>query len=150
MSGRYFFNCGRGAILQGAVWDSAIPSFSLMLRDAGYHIGKSYKVWGPGKPPDAPIGGEQYAYEKSGREPNHFSTVVTKLVGEGMTVEAAREKMLDEVRGNFAAFLADRKPGEPWLYFFGPTEPDIRTERAPKGGSHRALPWAAGSFVFTA
>ena len=131
LSGRYFFNCGRGAILQGAIWDSAIPSFPLMLRDGGYHIGKSYKVWSPGKPADAPIGGQQYAYEKAGREPNHFSTVVTKLVGGGMTVEAAREKMLDQVRGNFAAFLADRKPGEPWLYFFGPTN------------THR--PWVKGS-----
>lgn len=25
--------------------DPAIPSFSLMLRDAGYHIGQTYKVW---------------------------------------------------------------------------------------------------------
>src|SRR3954468_1131203 len=41
MSGRYFFNTGRGAILRGAIWDPAIPSFPLMLRDAGYHIGKS-------------------------------------------------------------------------------------------------------------
>ncbi len=131
MSGRYFFNCGRGAILQGAIWDSTIPSFPLMLRDSGYQIGKSYKVWGPGKPPDAPIGGEQYAYEKSGRLPNRFSTNVTKLVSEGTSLDAAREKMLDQVRGNFAAFLADRKPGQPWLYFFGPTN------------THR--PWVKGS-----
>ena len=34
LSGRYFFNCGRGAILQGAIWDSSIPSFPLMLRGA--------------------------------------------------------------------------------------------------------------------
>ena len=69
LSGRYFFNTGRGAILRGAVWDPAIPSFPLMLRDSGYHIGKSYKVWGPGSPTDAPIGGQQYAYEKAGKEP---------------------------------------------------------------------------------
>src|SRR5262245_11931718 len=31
LSGRYFFNTGRGAILQGAVWDSTIPSFPLLL-----------------------------------------------------------------------------------------------------------------------
>ena len=39
LSGRFFFNTGRGAILSGAVWDSAIPVFPLMLHDAGYHIG---------------------------------------------------------------------------------------------------------------
>ena len=31
------------------------------------------------------------------------------------------EKLLDEVRGNFQAFLADRKNGQPFCYWFGPT-----------------------------
>ena len=121
LTGRFFFNTGRGAILNGAVWDPAIPSFPLLLRDAGYQIGKSYKVWSPGTPADAPIGGQQYAYEKAGRAPNNFSEEATTMVAAGSTVEAAREKILDQVRGNFDAFLADRKPGTPWLYFFGPT-----------------------------
>jgi arylsulfatase A-like enzyme len=121
LSGRYFFNCGRGAILQGAIWDSAIPSFPLMLKDAGYQIGKSYKVWSPGTPADAPIGGQEYAYEQAGRLPNNFSEEATRMVGEGLSVTEAREKILAQVRGNFDAFLADRQPGQPWLYFFGPT-----------------------------
>ncbi len=121
LSGRYFFNTGRGAILQGAVWDDSIPSFPLMLRDAGYHIGKSYKVWSPGTPADAPFGGQQYAYEKSGRAPNNFSEEVTDRVTKGMSVAAARDEVLAQVRGNFDAFLADRKPGQPWHYFFGVT-----------------------------
>ena len=121
MSGRYFFNTGRGAILNGAEWDPAIPSFPLLLRDAGYHIGKSYKVWSPGTPADAPFGGQQYAYEKAGRAPNNFSEETEKRLGLGLTVEAARQEILGQVRANFDAFLADRKPGQPWLYYFGPT-----------------------------
>lgn len=121
LSGRYFFNCGRGAILQGAVWDETIPSFPLLLRDAGYHIGKSYKVWSPGTPVDAPFGGQKYAYEKAGRAPNNFSEEATARVARGMTVEQAREEILSQVRSNFNAFLADRKTNQPWLYFFGPT-----------------------------
>lgn len=121
LSGRYFFNCGRGAILNGAVWDPSIPSFPLMLRDAGYQIGKSYKVWSPGVPADAPIGEQKYAYEKAGRAPNNFSEEATKLVEAGASVADAREKILAQVKGNFASFLADRSPGKPWLYFFGPT-----------------------------
>ncbi len=121
LSGRYFFNTGRGAILQGAVWDETIPSFPLMLRDAGYHIGKSYKVWSPGTPADAPFGGQKYAYEKSGRAPNNFSEEVTDRVAKGLSVAAAREEIFAQVRGNFDAFLADRKPGQPWHYFFGVT-----------------------------
>jgi N-sulfoglucosamine sulfohydrolase len=121
LSGRYFFNTGRGAILSGAEWDPAIPSYPLMLRDAGYHIGKSYKIWSPGTPADAPFGGQQHAYEKAGRMPNNFSEETEKLIAGGLGVKAAREKILAQVRGNFEAFLADRKPGQPWLYQFGPT-----------------------------
>ena len=50
LSGQYFWRTGRGAILRGAVWDESIPSFPLKLRDAGYNIGKTYKVWSPGTP----------------------------------------------------------------------------------------------------
>jgi arylsulfatase A-like enzyme len=121
LSGRYFFNCQRGAILNGAVWDSSIPTFPLMLLDSGYQIGKSYKVWSPGTPADAPIGGQKYAYEKSGCAPNKFSKEVTERIEKGMKLEEAREEILSQVRGNFESFLADRQPGKPWLYFFGPT-----------------------------
>src|SRR3954469_23729503 len=31
LSGRYFFRTGRGAILQGAIWDPAIPTWPLLL-----------------------------------------------------------------------------------------------------------------------
>lgn len=135
MSGRYFFNTGRGAILRGAVWDESIPSFPLMLRDAGYHIGKSYKVWSPGTPADAPFGGQRHAYEKSGRAPNNFSEEATARVKSGQTVAAARAEILAQARGNFDAFLAERKPGQPWHFFFGPTT----THRTWIKGSGKAL-----------
>ncbi|MEI8043837.1 MAG: sulfatase [Verrucomicrobiota bacterium] len=121
LSGRYFFNCNRGAILSGAVWDDSIPTFPLLLRDAGYAIGKSYKVWSPGTPADAPFGGQKYAFERQGDLPRHFSTHAVPMVRDGLSVAEAREKILDQVRGNFEDFLASRKPGQPWHYFFGPT-----------------------------
>src|SRR4051812_34239299 len=121
LSGRFFFNTGRGAILNGAVWDSAIPSFPLLLKDAGYHIGKSYKVWSPGTPADAPFGEQQFAYEKAGRLPQNFSEEAAKLVDGGATVEQAKQKILEQVRANFDDFLKDRKPDQPWHYWFGTT-----------------------------
>jgi len=149
LSGRYFFNCGRGAILQGAIWDSSIPSFPLLLKDAGYQIGKAYKVWSPGTPADAPFGGQEFAYEKAGRLPNNFSEEAIKLIAAGANVEQAKQKILDQVRGNFDDFLKDRKPGQPWLFWFGSTtthrvwikgsgkklwgiEPDSLTGKMPK------------------
>ena len=135
LSGQYFWRTGRGAILSGAVWDASIPSWPLLLRDAGYHIGKSHKVWSPGTPADAPFGGQKYAYEKAGRAFNNFSENATKMVREGMSFEDAKATLLAEVRGNFDAFLADRKPGRPFCYWFGPT----LTHRAFEKGSGKAL-----------
>src|SRR5215211_4387876 len=115
LSGRYFYRTGRGAILVGAQWDAKIPSFPLLLRDSGYHIGETYKVWSPGTPNDAPFGAGKYAYEKAGNLPNNYSENMTKMIGEGQPMAAAREKIFGQVRANFDAFLADRKAGQPWL-----------------------------------
>jgi arylsulfatase A-like enzyme len=121
VSGRYFFNTGRAAILNGAVWDPAIPSFPLLLKDQGYHIGKAYKVWSPGDPADAPFGGQAHAYQKSGGRCNQFSQNVDKMMKEGIPVEAAKQQICDEVRGNFDSFLAARPKGAPFLFWHGPT-----------------------------
>ncbi|WCJ58937.1 sulfatase [Fontisphaera persica] len=135
LSGRYFFATGRGAILRGAVWDESIPSFPLLLRDAGYHIGKSYKVWGPGRPADAPYGGQLCAYEKAGRAFNDFSENVTRMMATNVPLAEAKERVLRQVRRNFADFLAARPAGKPFCYWFGPT----LTHRAWERGSGKAL-----------
>lgn len=135
LSGRYFFRTGRGAILQGAEWDSTIPTYPLLLRDAGYHIGKSFKVWSPGTPVDAPYGGQQHAYEKAGRAFNNFSENVTALVRKGVPLAEAKQKMFDEVRGNFESFLAARPKDAPFSFWFGPT----LTHRLWEKGSGKAL-----------
>lgn len=116
LSGQYFWRTGLGAILQGAIWDDTIPSYPLILRDAGYHIGHTYKVWSPGTPRDAPYGGKEYAYVKRGGHMNGFSQFVSKADDP----EAAKLQVMGEVLGNFQDFLADRD-GEPFCYWFGPT-----------------------------
>lgn len=135
LSGQHFWRTGRGAILRGAQWDASIPAFPLLLRDSGYHIGESYKVWGPGTPNDAPYGGGKYAYEKAGWRFNNFSEHVTELVAGGTGFAAARDAICREVMGNFEAFLADRGAGQPFCYWFGPTN----THRMWEKGSGRAL-----------
>lgn len=121
VSGRYFFNTGRGAILQGAIWDDKIPTFPLLLRDAGYDIGKNSKVWSPGTPVDGPFGGQQYAFQKAGTRFNDFSEQITAAVAKGEKVEQARAELLSQVEGNFAAFLKARDAKKPFLFWFGPT-----------------------------
>lgn len=120
ISGQHFWRTGRGSVLRGH-WDGSNPSFPLLLRDSGYHIGKFHKVWTPGSPPDAPFGGRQYAYEEAGRRFNDFSEHATKLVAEGKSVDAAKAELLGEVQQNFDAFLTRRQPDQPFSFWFGPT-----------------------------
>ena len=121
LSGQHFWRTGRGAILQGAVWDANIPAWPLLLGEAGYHLGKSYKVWSPGTPSDAPYGKQAHAYQKAGGRINQFSQNASKLVTTGKSFEQAKDELLNEVRGNFKAMLADRKQGQPFAYWYGPT-----------------------------
>lgn len=121
LSGRYFFRTGRAAILQGAVWDDTIPAFPLLLRDAGYEIGKVSKVWSPGTPTDAPFGGQKYAFQKAGTGFNNFSEQATQAVANGKSVEQAKADLYAHAAGNFAAFLKARDPKKPFFFWFGPT-----------------------------
>ncbi|RYD23932.1 MAG: sulfatase [Verrucomicrobiaceae bacterium] len=120
LSGQYFWRTGRGAVLHG-VWDESIPSFPLLLRDSGYHIGKSHKVWGPGNPVDAPFGKQKHAFEKAGSRINRFSQNATTIMKKGVPREEAKEQIYQEVRGNFRQFIAAREEGKPFHYWFGPT-----------------------------
>lgn len=135
MSGQHFWRTGRAAILRGAIWDGTKPAFPLMLRDAGYQIGESYKVWSPGTPGDAPFGGGQYAYERAGGRINQFSENVTRMVTSGMDVEEAKQVLYDEMRSNFDAFLADRPQDKPFCFWYGPTNVHRKWQK----GSGKAL-----------
>ena len=117
LSGQYFWRTGRGAILQGAVWDPQIPSFPLLLQSAGYHIGHSYKVWTPGTPANAPYGAKATAYNRRGNRFSGFSQVVTRSKNPKQT----RKDLMHEVRDNFRDFLSDRQQDKPFCYWFGPT-----------------------------
>ncbi len=121
LSGQHFWRTGRAAILNGAIWDFSSPAYPLMLRDAGYHIGKSYKVWSPGAPADAPYGQRQHAYERAGRRFNQFSQNVNKMIDAGQGIDQAKQQLYNEVTKNFDDFLADRKAGQPFCFWFGPT-----------------------------
>jgi len=117
LSGQYFWRTGRGAILQGAIWDETIPTYPLLLEEQGYHIGHTYKVWSPGTVANAPYGARRTAYNKSGTQFNRFSQFVSGKAD----IEVSKQALYTEVRGNFTTFLKDRKEGEPFCYWFGPT-----------------------------
>ena len=121
LSGRNFWETGRGAILQGAVWDEEISTWPLLLKDSGYHIGYTYKVWSPGNPRDAGIGGTANAFVKSGAKFNGFSQYVYNRASKGVAVKDAKEELYREARSNFNSFLKVIKKDQPFAYWFGPT-----------------------------
>jgi len=121
LSGQHFWRTGRAAILQGAQWDAAIPTWPLLLKGDGFHIGYTWKVWSPGTPRDAPYGGAVNAFSKAGSSFNGFSQTVTNLVKGGKSVSDAKQVLMDQVRGNFRDMLAGKKKGQPFAYWFGPT-----------------------------
>jgi N-sulfoglucosamine sulfohydrolase len=111
----------RAAILQGAVWNPETPSYPLLLKAAGYHIGQTYKVWSPGSPKDAPYGGRSTDFETAGSKFNQFSQNVTRMTAQGRSTEDAKQVLYDEVMSNFDSFMSARKGDEPFCYWFGPT-----------------------------
>jgi len=121
LSGQHFWRTGRAAILQGAQWDTSIPTWPLLLKADGYHIGYTWKVWSPGTPRDAPYGGAVHAFSKAGSSFNGFSQTVTNLVKGGKSVIDAKQVLMDQVRGNFRDMLVGREKGQPFAYWFGPT-----------------------------
>ena len=121
LSGRNFWETGRGAILQGAVWDEKIPTWPLLLQNSGYHLGFTYKVWSPGAPRDAGIGGQANAFSKAGGKFNGFSQYVSGRTAKGIRISVAKEELYREARGNFKSFLGARMAGQPFAYWFGPT-----------------------------
>lgn len=122
LSGKYFYRTGLAAVQDG-IWDFTHPSFPMLLRVSGYHAGYTSKVWSPGTPRDAPYGGVEYRYQSAGHDFDEFSQNVYKLVEQGTPVEEAKLALLEQVRGNFKSFLADREPGQPFCYWFGGRNP---------------------------
>jgi N-sulfoglucosamine sulfohydrolase len=117
LSGQYFWRTGRGAILQGAVWDDQIPAFPLLLEQAGWRIGYTSKVWGPGTPANAPFGASRTAFNGGGVQFHNFS----ERLSEASDPDQARNELLTEVRENFRGFLQRRPEDAPFCYWWGPT-----------------------------
>ena len=62
-----------------------------LLKESGYHIGKTAKVWSPGTLVDAPFGGQTHAFQKGGLRFNNFSEQVTQALKKNRTIEQAHQ-----------------------------------------------------------
>lgn len=133
LSGQHFYRNGSRSQLH-APWDKTTPDpfeqikgYPLLLQDAGYHIGWSYKL----DVRDDKMGGSSRNYKSAGIKFNNFSETVMAAPDR----EAAKKELYEEVRQNFRAFMADRKDKQPFYYSFNPTN----AHRAWERGSGKAL-----------
>ncbi|GIT18702.1 MAG: hypothetical protein CM1200mP39_15080 [Dehalococcoidia bacterium] len=90
--------------------------------------------WSPGVAVNAPYGGARTRYESAGIRFNSFSEEVTKRPAE-QTIEDAKKELLDETGTNFDSFLETRSNGQPFCYWWGPTN----THRTWEQGSGKDL-----------
>jgi uncharacterized sulfatase len=118
-TGRHFFRNGSHAQLHHP-WQKGAPDpfdkikgMPLVLRDGGYHIGLTYKL----HMRESIIGGKQNIYNKAGGNLNQYSGFLTRAADR----QAAKQKILGQVRGNFRDFLAKRGKNQPFFYSFNPT-----------------------------
>ncbi len=119
VSCRHFFRNGSHSQLHHP-WKKGFPDpfdevrgFPLILQDAGYHIGWSYKM----HIYEDRMGGKKRNYISAGQRFNKYS----QNLSSASDPVAEKQQLLDEVRNNFGAFLKDRKPDEPFFYWFNPT-----------------------------
>ena len=129
ISGRHFFRNGSHSQLH-TPWHgnrsqdpwNEVKGFALLLQQGGYHIGWSHKM----HISEDRMGGRQNNFRQASGKVNQFSQTVSGAIGtpaDEATIEKAKQKLFDECRGNFKAFLAKRKPGQPFYYSFHPTNP---------------------------
>lgn len=108
LTGRQIWQTGEGGVLYGTL-PSDLPTFPLLLRDAGYHAGWTGKSWGPG---DWRAAGR--TEHPCGREYNAHKFAPA--------LDAALDQR--DPATNFRDFLADRKsPDQPFCFWFGSSEP---------------------------
>lgn len=129
-SAQYFYRTGLAAVRNG-IWDYPQPSFAMLLRDAGNHVGYSSKDRSPVTPKDAPMGGTAFEYRSAGAESDQLSQYVYQQMEKGVAMLSPMEVLFDKVRCNFDAFLADRKDNQPFLDWFGPRNPHREWNKGP-------------------
>jgi len=117
-TGRHFFRNGSHSQLHFP-WQKGTPDpfdkvkgMPVTLQDHGYHIGLTYKL----HMRPSILGGKKNLYNRAGQRFNHYS----QHVSEAKDKAAEKEKLLNEVRGNFRDFLAKRQSGQPFFYSFDP------------------------------
>jgi len=97
----------RDAGTHASTFPADLVTYTDLLERAGYHVGVTQKGWGPGK--------------VVGRENNPAGKAYDKR-----KLESPENISNNDYAANFEDFLADRKAGQPFCFWFGAAEPHRR------------------------
>ena len=106
LTGRQIWQVQEGGVLYGTLRPQ-YPVFTHLLEDAGYHVGNTAKVWAPGN----------WAAAGQTRPPagRNYNSRVLEPPSIGIDSR--------DYAANFDDFLAARKAGQPFFFWYGGTEP---------------------------
>jgi len=106
LTGRSVWQLEEGGVLNGAI-PAKYPLLTHLLEDAGYHVGYTGKSWAPGNWQAGGLtrhpAGREFNAQRMGPTPPGIDT--------------------RDYAANFGDFLAARRPGQPFFFWFGSTEP---------------------------
>ncbi|MBN8217257.1 MAG: sulfatase [Spirochaetes bacterium] len=118
LTGRNPWQLNEGVNLWGTL-PSKFAAYPDLLEAAGYHIGHTYKGWGPG------------SIEDSGRTRNPAGPAYNRRTNAPPSAKMSK----NDYTANFQDFLADRPAGAPFCFWYGAKEPHRAYE---KGSGLRA------------
>ncbi len=87
-------------------WQDHMIPFPKLLRDSGYKIGSTGKVWGPG----------QFVFED-------MENGAGKIYNDKRLTPPSNGLSSIDYAGNFQEFLNEREENQPFYFWFGPSEP---------------------------
>lgn len=96
-----------------SLFPKKFKTFPMMLQENGYHIGFTCKGWGPGEFKEA-----GWPHNPAGQE---YSERTLKPPYKGINS--------NDYSGNFEDFIASRKEGQPFYFWFGAKEPHRSYEK---------------------
>lgn len=123
LTGRHFFRNGSGSQLHSP-WSGKpeddpvkkLESYHTLLEKAGYHTGVTYKT----HVSMHLFVSKQHQYNTAGRKVNGFSQFVMQAKDDA-EIAGRKQQLLDEVRRNMQSFLDAREEGQPFCWYFSPT-----------------------------
>ena len=119
--GRNIWEIGEAGVLFGVLRPSS-PAFTQRLCEAGYQLASTGKTWGPGR-----IVGWQ---QSKGQQPSSFASSSEVLFGKTYNQQQLSQPQPgvnpNDYAANFAKFLQERDPSQPFFFWYGATEPHQR------------------------